>query len=126
MEDGKGTGTFGGESRPGHRGSAGLTYSAAKAGLVGLTRSIAFSYGKQSIRSNIIHPGGVRTNITENSGGASHPVGQEAIMKIMMSMPVNWMAEPEDVARVCVFLASDESRHVNGAEITVDGGMSVC
>lgn len=108
------------------RGSAGLTYSAAKAGLVGLTRSIAFSYGKQGIRSNIIHPGGVRTNITENSGGASHPAGQEAIMKIMMSMPVNWMAEPEDVARVCVFLASDESRHVNGAEITVDGGMSVC
>lgn len=108
------------------RGNSGLSYSAAKAGLAGLTRSIAFSYGHQGIRCNIIHPGATRTNIAEHSGAAMHQGGQEAMMKILTSMPVNWMAEPEAVAKACLFLCSDDSKHVNGAEISVDGGMSVC
>lgn len=52
------------------RGNHGPSYTAAKAGLEGLTKSIAFAYAKQGIRANIIHPGGTMTNIGAHSGGA--------------------------------------------------------
>ncbi|TWH57272.1 NAD(P)-dependent dehydrogenase (short-subunit alcohol dehydrogenase family) [Desulfitobacterium sp. LBE] len=107
------------------RGNHGPSYTSAKAGVVGLTKSIAFAYGKQGIRCNIIHPGGTRTDIGAHSGGDYHPAGQ-ALSKIVAAMPVNWFGMPEDIARACLFLCSDDARHINGAEIAVDGGMSAC
>ncbi|MDF2926637.1 MAG: hypothetical protein K0R57_5551 [Paenibacillaceae bacterium] len=107
------------------RGNHGPSYTAAKAGVVGLTKSIAVGYGKQGIRCNVIHPGGTRTDIGQHSGGNYHPAGQ-ALSKTIMTFPVNWFGMPEDIARTCLFLCSDDSKQINGAEIAVDGGMSCC
>ncbi len=107
------------------RGNHGPSYTAAKAGLTGLTKSIAFGYGKEGIRCNVINPGGTNTNIHQNSGGAYHEAGQ-ALSKIIASFPINWYGEPEDIAKTCLFLCSDDARHINGAVIAVDGGMSCC
>lgn len=107
------------------RGNHGPSYTAAKAGLEGLTRSIAFGYGDQGIRCNIIHPGGTNTNIGEHSGGDYHPAGQR-LSKIVAAFPKGWFGQPEDIARVCLFLCSDDASHINGAVLAVDGGMSCC
>lgn len=107
------------------RGNHGPSYTAAKAGLTGLTKSIAVGYGKEGIRCNIINPGGTNTNITKNSGGAYHPAGQ-TLSKIVSSFPVNFYGEPEDIAKTCLFLCSEDARHINGAVIAVDGGMACC
>ena len=112
-------------SYAGIRGNHGPSYSAAKAGLIGLTRSIAFAYGKDNIRCNIINPGGCNTNIGQTSGGTYHPaiVGLSNLIK---NMPIRSYGQPEEVAAVCAFLFSDDARWINGAVIAVDGGMSVC
>jgi NAD(P)-dependent dehydrogenase (short-subunit alcohol dehydrogenase family) len=107
------------------RGNHGPSYTAAKAGLEGLTKSIAFEYAKQGIRCNIIHPGGMATNIGQNSGGAYHEAGQK-LSKIVQSMPVTFYGQPVEIAYTCLFLCGDESKLINGAVLSVDGGMSVC
>ena len=107
------------------RGNHGPSYTAAKAGLAGLTKSIAYGYGKNGIRCNIINPGGTKTNIGEHSGGSYHPAGQ-SLSKIISNFPVNWYGEPEDIAKTCLFLCSDDSKQINGAVIAVDGGMACC
>lgn len=107
------------------RGNHGPSYTAAKAGLEGLTKSIAFAYGKDNIRCNIIHPGGTRTNIGAHSGGDYHEA-QGKLSNLIKAMPVNWFMMPEDIANACLWLCCDESKAINGAVISVDGGMSVC
>jgi NAD(P)-dependent dehydrogenase (short-subunit alcohol dehydrogenase family) len=107
------------------RGNHGPSYTAAKAGLEGLTKSIAFEYAKQGIRCNIIHPGGMNTNIGKTSGGAYHEAGQK-LSKIVQSMPVTFYGQPVEIAYACLFLCGDESKLINGAALSVDGGMSVC
>lgn len=107
------------------RGNHGPSYTAAKAGLVGLSKSIAVGYGKQGIRCNVINPGGTKTNIGANSGGSYHPAGK-ALSEIIAAMPVNWYGEAEDIAKTCLFLCSEDSKHINGAVIAVDGGMACC
>ncbi|MEK3697933.1 SDR family oxidoreductase [Paenibacillus sp. FSL R10-2199] len=107
------------------RGNHGPSYTAAKAGLTGLTKSIAVGYGKEGIRCNIINPGGTNTNIHKNSGGAYHPAGQ-ALSKIVASFPVNSYGQPEDIAKACLFLCSDDAKQINGAVLAVDGGMACC
>lgn len=109
------------------RGNHGASYSAAKHGLIGLTKHIAAFYGARGIRCNAINPGGVRnTGITSNSGGAYHKVGFQVFLDITSRLPVKWVCEPEDIAPVALFLCSEEAKHVNGAEVSVDGGMSSC
>jgi NAD(P)-dependent dehydrogenase (short-subunit alcohol dehydrogenase family) len=107
------------------RGNHGPSYTAAKAGLVGLTKSVAFRHSRDGIRCNIIHPGGVRTNIGEHSGGTYHEA-QTDLSALCQAMPVNFYIEPVEIARTCLFLASDEARCINGVELSVDSGMAVC
>ena len=107
------------------RGNHGPSYTAAKAGVEGLTKSIAFAYAKRGIRANVIHPGGTMTNIGAHSGGDYH-AAQAKLSGIIAAMPVNFMMQPEDIAKACLFLASDDAEHINGAVLSVDGGMSVC
>jgi NAD(P)-dependent dehydrogenase (short-subunit alcohol dehydrogenase family) len=109
----------------------GPSYNAAKAGLIGLTTSIAVAYGGRGIRCNIINSGGVRTEIGETSrrtfgGGAQHPEGYARVIKMFDALPIEWSCEPEDMARTVLFLCSDDARHVNGAVLAVDGGLSAC
>lgn len=107
------------------RGNHGPSYTAAKAGVEGLTKSIAFAYAKEGIRANVIHPGGTATNIGAHSGGDYHPA-QAKLSAIIKALPINWMMKPEDIANACLFLASDDAIHINGAVLSVDGGMCVC
>jgi len=108
------------------RGLHGPSYCAAKAGLIGMTVSIAVAYAKRGIRCNLINSGGVYTQITEHSGGEPNPEGLKMFRDITDRLPVNWTCHPEDVAPVALFLCSDESKHVNGAIVALDGGMSAC
>ena len=108
------------------RGLHGPSYCAAKAGLIGMTLSIAVAYASKGVRCNAINPGPVSTQIGVNSGGVFHDAGLRAILKILNSMPVRQSCEPEDIAPAALFLCSDECKHINGAIVPVDGGMSAC
>lgn len=108
------------------RGNHGPSYTAAKAGLTGLTLSIAVAYASKGIRCNVIHPGAVKTQIGAHSGGEYHPAGLKMLQDIVEKLPVRWVCEPEEIAHTALFLCSDESKHVNGAVVAVDGGMSAC
>jgi len=109
------------------RGNHGVSYSAAKHGLVGLTLSVAVAYANKGIRCNAINPGGVlNTQISASSGGQYHPEGYGMFLRIVEGLPVTWTCEPADIAPTAVFLCSDDSRHINGAVLALDGGMSAC
>jgi NAD(P)-dependent dehydrogenase (short-subunit alcohol dehydrogenase family) len=107
------------------RGNHGPSYTAAKAGLVGLTKSIAVEYAEQGIRCNIINPGGVQTDIGSHSGGNYHPA-MASLSKINAAMPVKCYLDPVEIARACLFLCGDESKCINGAVLAVDRGMACC
>jgi NAD(P)-dependent dehydrogenase (short-subunit alcohol dehydrogenase family) len=108
------------------RGNHGPSYTAAKAGLVGLSLSIAVCYARHGIRCNVINPGAVRTQIGAHSGGEYHAEGLRMFMDIAGKLPVQWTCDPDEIASTALFLCSDEARHVNGAVVAVDGGMSAC
>ena len=108
------------------RGNHGPSYTAAKHGLIGLTLNIAVAYANKGIRCNVLNPGGVNSAIALGSGGEYHEGGLKMFMGIVEKLPVKWICEPEDIAPTALFLCSDESKHVNGAIVAVDGGMSAC
>lgn len=97
----------------------GAAYVASKHALIGLTKNIASTYGREggNIRANAIAPGGVNTNI-QTTITAPHPLGLAAIGDVGPGK----LAEPEEIARVALFLASDDSSFVNGDVIKADGG----
>jgi NAD(P)-dependent dehydrogenase (short-subunit alcohol dehydrogenase family) len=97
---------------------AGAAYTTSKFGLIGLTKNIGFMYAQKGIRCNAIAPGGVNTNIGKNSH--PDPFGYERCTAGAASMPR--MGESEEIAKVALFLASDDSSFVNGEVLTVDGG----
>lgn len=108
------------------RGNHGPSYSAAKHGLTGLSMSIAVAYANKGVRCNVINPGGVKTDIGQHSGGDYHPAGLQMFLDICGKFPVRWICDPEEIAPVALFLCSDEAKHINGAIVAVDGGMSAC
>jgi meso-butanediol dehydrogenase / (S,S)-butanediol dehydrogenase / diacetyl reductase len=94
-------------------------YSAAKAGMINLTRSMAVRYGRHGLRVNAIAPGTIRT-----------PLWQERIEKepaiferLVRWYPLGRVGEPDDVARAAVFLASDDAAWITGEVLRVDGGL---
>lgn len=97
----------------------GAAYIASKHGLVGLTKNIASTYGREGgkIRANAIAPGGVNTNI-QSTITAPHPLGSAALADAGHART----ADPMEIARVALFLASDDSSFVNGDVIKADGG----
>jgi NAD(P)-dependent dehydrogenase (short-subunit alcohol dehydrogenase family) len=106
----------------GLRGGAGPhAYSAAKAGVVNLTRSAALELGKDLIRVNCICPGGIHTPLLTSR----FPGGAEALAPLLaMLQPIPRAGYPEDIANMALFLASDESSFVTGAAMVVDGGFT--
>jgi 3alpha(or 20beta)-hydroxysteroid dehydrogenase len=91
-------------------------YQAAKAGTTALMRHVAVTYGGEGIRANAVHPGPIRTPVLVENGAIS------AVESIAAGFPLGRVAEPDEVAQVALFLASDESSYVTGTKITVDGG----
>jgi NAD(P)-dependent dehydrogenase (short-subunit alcohol dehydrogenase family) len=90
-------------------------YSAAKAGVINLTQCAAVELGKDRIRVNCICPGGINTPI----GGATTDRSVQALSK---AQPIQRAGQPEDIANMALFLASDESEWITGTSMLVDGG----
>jgi len=102
----------------GQYGNFGQTnYAAAKAGILGFTKSLAKELGKKKITVNAVCPGFVKTEITKDI-----PFIRKKVIKFMT--PLGEEAEPEDIANAVVFLASDKARYITGSVINVDGGLS--
>jgi NAD(P)-dependent dehydrogenase (short-subunit alcohol dehydrogenase family) len=98
---------------------AGAAYTASKHAIIGLTRNVGFQYAKSGIRCNAIAPGGVNTNIAATIN-QPNKFGME---KAMAGMNLNPRAgEPEEIAKIALFLACDDSSFVNGTVITADAG----
>ncbi|MBT4489020.1 MAG: SDR family oxidoreductase [Rhodospirillaceae bacterium] len=99
-------------------------YSAAKGGLISFTRSLAGSYSDEGVRANVICPGLVKTDRVKSRYVARKPSEErKGTVGTFESYPFG-VGEPEDIANIALFLASDESRMVNGAVIPAEGGIS--
>jgi NAD(P)-dependent dehydrogenase (short-subunit alcohol dehydrogenase family) len=102
----------------------GLPYSAAycasKGGVVMLTKSLAYEYIERGVRVNAVAPGGVNTPLTQSF---QFPEGVSGKLLFKMQSPMG-MAEPEDLAGLFAFLASDEARYMTGAIVSMDGGVT--
>ena len=86
-----------------------------------MTKSAAIELARHGVRVNSIHPGMIETDMmTEVTGGSA-----ERHDRFARSVPLRAPAEPDEVARLALFLASDESRYCTGSEFVVDGGMTV-
>lgn len=94
-------------------------YDASKHGLIGLMRVAAVELGKYGIRCNAISPGAIYPT------GISQDLTQEALSKISQRIPLGRSGSPEEIAQVAAFLASDRASYIHGAEIFVDGGLSI-
>jgi NAD(P)-dependent dehydrogenase (short-subunit alcohol dehydrogenase family) len=98
-------------------------YAAAKSGLVGLTRSLALDYGPHGIRVNVVAPGFVRTRLVQQSIDRSEDrAGAEA--RMVAGVALGRIGDPDEIASVVRFLASDEASYVTGASLLVDGGLT--
>jgi NAD(P)-dependent dehydrogenase (short-subunit alcohol dehydrogenase family) len=96
--------------------AAGIDYSASKAGVIGLTRTLARQYGPKGIRVNAVAPGVIDTEMTR-------PWPQEVREDFVARTPLRRLGTAEDVARVVVFLTGPESAFITGATIDVNGGL---
>ena len=106
------------------RGSVGIpAYSASKAGLVNLARSLAAELSPDGIRVNTILPGWVETDFNEPYWSVQEDRA-EALEHLLMKIPLRHQASPEDIANVVLFLTSNEASYITGQAIVVDGGYS--
>jgi 3alpha(or 20beta)-hydroxysteroid dehydrogenase len=98
-------------------GAPSLAYVASKFAVRGMTKQVAIEFGRSNIRVNSVHPGYIRTPMmaaaTDEEGGAAASM-----------IPLGRLAEPEEVSRLVLFLASDEASFITGTEHVIDGGMT--
>lgn len=98
-------------------GNAGqANYSASKAGVIGLTKSVAHELASRGITCNAVAPGFIQTDMTENLGD-NNP--------LLNSIPLGRMGKPEDIAAAVAFLASDSAAYITGEVLKVDGGLAI-
>ena len=100
-------------------GNAGqVNYSASKAGIIGLTKSVAKELAARGITANAVAPGFIGTEMTK-------AMGEKAIEAVRGRIAMKEFGEPQDVANAVRFLASDEARYITGQVLAIDGGMSL-
>lgn len=101
----------------GQTGNAGqANYAASKAGMIGLTKSVAKELASRNIRSNAVAPGFIITDMTEN-------LNEKVREDLIKSIPLGSLGSVEDVADLVLFLSSDKAKYITGQVINVDGGM---
>tara|TARA_B110000027_G_scaffold10186_1_gene8960 strand:- start:90 stop:827 length:738 start_codon:yes stop_codon:yes gene_type:complete len=101
----------------GHTGNAGqANYTASKAGIVAMSKSLAIEYAKKNINVNCISPGFISTNMTDQ-------IDEKFKETIIAKIPSNRLGKPEDIANAVNFLSSDQSDYINGETLHVNGGM---
>ena len=101
----------------GVKGNAGQSnYAASKAGIIGFSKSIALELGSRNIRSNVIAPGFIETEMTGK-------LPEDVVAQWRAGIPLKRGGSPDDVANACLFLASDLSAYITGQVLNVDGGM---
>ncbi len=97
-------------------------YTATKGATISLTRSMAVEYGPQNVRVNCIAPAAIYTEMVRESNLDDPEFDEE---QFLQTTPVRRWGMPEDIARIALFLASDESSYLNGAIIVADGGITI-
>ena len=103
----------------GKMGNAGqVNYAAAKAGIIGMTKSMAKEFAARNICVNAVAPGFIQTDMTD-------VLSEDTVKGILNIIPLKKLGTPEDVANLVLFLASDMSNYITGEVIAVDGGMSM-
>ena len=101
----------------GETGNAGqANYAAAKAGLIGFTKSVAKELASRNISCNAVAPGCIAKDMTA-------VLGEEAVDAMVKTIPMGRVAQPEEVAKAVLFLASDDASYITGQTLNVDGGM---
>ncbi len=101
----------------GHTGNLGqANYTASKAGIVAMSKSLAIEYAKKNININCISPGFIKTAMTDK-------IDEKFKEVIISKIPSARLGEPDDIANVVLFLSSDQSNYINGETIHVNGGM---
>jgi len=101
----------------GHTGNIGQSnYSASKAGIVAMSKSLAIEYAKKNININCISPGFIKTAMTDK-------IDNKFKEMIISKIPASRLGEPEDIANAVLFLASKQSNYINGETLHVNGGM---
>ena len=101
----------------GHTGNLGqANYAASKAGIIGMTKSLAIEYAKKNITLNCVSPGFIKTNMTEN-------ILENVKAMLTSRIPMSKLGSGEDVANTVAFLSSDEASYITGETIHVNGGM---
>ena len=92
-----------------------VNYAASKAGLIGMSKSVAKELGSRGVCCNCIAPGFIETDMTKNITGDN---------PLLLQVPMKRMGSPEDVANAALFLASPESDYITGETLRVDGGLA--
>lgn len=105
---------------------ANAAYAASKAALVSYTRTLAYAHGPDGIRANVVAPGWVRTPMSEYemdvAARANGTTAEEEFAQLTSRIALRRVAEPEEIAACCLFLASGEASFVTGAVLVADGG----
>jgi 3-oxoacyl-[acyl-carrier protein] reductase len=102
-------------------GNAGqANYSAAKAGMIGLTKALAREFASRSVTVNAVAPGFIKTDMTHDLIGNA-----DVAAKILEAVPLRRFGEASDIANMCAYLCSEEAGYVTGQVFTVDGGMAM-
>ena len=101
----------------GLKGNAGqANYAASKSGIIGFSKSVALELGSRNIRSNVVAPGFIETEMTAK-------LDEKVVEGWRNEIPLKRGGTPEDIANACIFLASDMSAYITGQTLSVDGGM---
>lgn len=94
-----------------------FAYTASKGGVRSLTKHVAAHYAKFNIRANSVHPGGVKTPMISDD--------EEMLKKVSQAIPLGRISDPAELSSVVLFLATEDSSYITGAELVVDGGLSI-
>jgi NAD(P)-dependent dehydrogenase (short-subunit alcohol dehydrogenase family) len=104
-------------------GGGGAAYTSSKHGLLGLTRQLAFDYGRSGVRANAICPGAIATEMTAHLRGEDG--ANEHVDASIAATPAGRWGTPEEIAALAVFLASEEAGFMHGSPVLIDGGWTL-